>query len=129
MTEVERTIRARRGQEIFRSQQLIRWRGRCCLTGLDVPELLTASHIRAWAACETDEERLDVHNGLLLAAHLDRAFDRSLMTIGPDGAVQWSSTLTEEHLRQLGVLDHSLAVLDLVPQQEVYLRWHRAQLL
>ena len=39
------------------------------------------------------------------------------------------AVLTEEHLRQLGVLDPSLAVLDLVPQQEAYLRWHRAQLL
>jgi putative restriction endonuclease len=51
------------------------WNGRCPLTGIDQPELLRASHIKAWAACESDRERLDVHNGLLLAAHLDAAFD------------------------------------------------------
>ena len=37
--------------------------------------MLRASHSVPWAACASDAERLDVHNGLLLAAHWDAAFD------------------------------------------------------
>jgi len=46
------------------------WQGRCPLTGISDPALLRASHIVPWAECETDAQRLDVHNGLLLAALL-----------------------------------------------------------
>ncbi|MDC0682621.1 HNH endonuclease signature motif containing protein [Sorangium atrum] len=50
------------------------------MTGLAVPALLRASHIKPWADCETDAERLDVYNGILLAPHLDAAFDRGFIT-------------------------------------------------
>ena len=48
--------------------------GTCCLTGIDIPSLLTASHIKPWAAA-TPSERL-----MLNALH-DRAFDRGLITL------------------------------------------------
>lgn len=51
------------------------WQGRCCVTGLDVAELLRASHIKPWARCESDDERLDVFNGLLLSPTMDALFD------------------------------------------------------
>jgi len=35
-----------------------------------VSRLLVASHIKPWADCTTDAERLDVFNGLLLAPNL-----------------------------------------------------------
>jgi len=57
------------------------WEGRCAVTGLAVPELLRASHIKPWADCETDAERLDVYNGFLLAPHLDAAFDLGFITV------------------------------------------------
>jgi putative restriction endonuclease len=44
------------------------WGGRCPISGVDQPELLRASHIKPWADCSTDAERLDVFNGVLLAA-------------------------------------------------------------
>ena len=54
--------------------------GACCLTGIDIPALLTASHIKPWAAA-TPSERLMSSNGLLLNALHDRAFDRGLITL------------------------------------------------
>jgi putative restriction endonuclease len=56
------------------------WGGRCPITGLEQPELLRASHIKPWADCATDAERLDVFNGLLLGAHIDAAFDSALIS-------------------------------------------------
>lgn len=66
-TEVERLVIQRVGQDIFREGLLEFWEGCCAVTGLAIPELLRASHIKPWAACETDAERLDVYKGLLLA--------------------------------------------------------------
>jgi len=52
------------------------------VTGLAMSKLLRASHIKPWAACAADAERLDVYNGLLLAPHLDALFDAGLISGG-----------------------------------------------
>lgn len=95
-TEVERLVVQRVGQDIFRRGLLEYWDGRCAITGLDVPELLRASHIKPWADCDSDNERLDIFNGLLLAAHLDSAFDSGYVTIADDGSVLVSDALPED---------------------------------
>lgn len=59
-TEVERLVVQRVGQRIFRDSLISYWQGRCAATGLDVTPLLRASHIKPWAECENDSERLDV---------------------------------------------------------------------
>ena len=48
------------------------------------PALLRASHIVPWSDCN-DELRLDVHNGLLLSALWDAAFDPGLVSFADDG--------------------------------------------
>ena len=63
------------------------WSGACAVTGVAEPSLLRASHIIPWAKCESDEERLNVYNGLLLAAHLDAAFDAGLISFEDDGRI------------------------------------------
>ena len=45
-TEAERMVVRRVGQDIFRRGLLEYWDGRCAITGLDVPDLLRASHIK-----------------------------------------------------------------------------------
>ncbi|MBI5335336.1 MAG: HNH endonuclease [Burkholderiales bacterium] len=65
---------------------MARWS--CRLTGLDVPQLLRASHIKPWAACLSDDERLDAFNGL--TPHLDALFDGGWMTVEADGQILWS---------------------------------------
>ena len=126
-TEAERVVVQRVGQDIFRGGLFEYWDGCCVLTGLRVPELLRASHIKPWAACDTDAERLDVFNGLLLAAHLDAAFDAGFMTIGEDATVRLSSVLAPDARSALG-LDRSLRVHGLHRAHERYLPWHRAKI-
>ena len=79
-TEAERLVIQRIGQEIFRDALMDYWGGRCPLTGITDAALLRASHILPWAEC-SDEQRLDVHNGLLLSALWDAAFDKGLVEI------------------------------------------------
>ncbi len=93
-TEVERLVVQRVGQDLFRAALLEYWGGRCPLTGITDPELLRASHIVPWAECESDALRLDVHNGLLLSALWDAAFDAGLVSFADDGTVLRSPNLT-----------------------------------
>jgi HNH endonuclease len=66
---------------------------RCCVTGLAVQPLLTASHIIPWA--EDEQNRLNPRNGLCLNALHDRAFDRHLMWIEDDYVIRFSRQLGE----------------------------------
>lgn len=124
-TEVERLVVQRVGQDIFRHGLLDFWEGRCAITDLAVPQLLRASHIKPWAHCASDAERLDVFNGILLAAHLDAAFDSGLITLADDGAVVVAAALDEPARRVLAV-DKPLHVRGLVEGHRAYLPWHRA---
>ena len=126
-TEAERLVVQRVGQDIFRRGLLEYWDGRCAITGLAVPELLRASHIKPWAACDTDAERLDIFNGILLASHLDAAFDAGFITIANDGTVLVSSILPLDARSVLG-LDRPLKVGGLHHAHERYLPSHRASI-
>jgi putative restriction endonuclease len=122
-TEIERVVRQRVGQDLFRRGLLELWDGSCAITGLAIPELLRASHAKPWAECESDAERLDVHNGLLLAPHLDALFDCGLMTVDADGRVLFSPAIAPDALRRLG-LSGPMRV-DLHAGHRVFLLWHR----
>lgn len=126
-TEAERWVVQRVGQDLFRAALLDYWQGRCCVTGLAVPELLRASHIKPWALCDTDEERLDVFNGLLLAPHLDALFDGGWLTVQPSGLLMFSTKLVAEARQLLGIWD-GLIVSGLTREHHQYLKFHRDML-
>jgi putative restriction endonuclease len=122
-TEAQAIAKQRRGQDIFRRGLLDYWQGRCAITGLAIPELLRASHAKPWKD-SSDAERLDVYNGLLLAAHLDAAFDQGFLTLGGDGAILLSRELATEARNILG-LGQLPPVTTLKPEHAPYLAWHR----
>ncbi|HEY7300510.1 MAG TPA: HNH endonuclease [Xanthobacteraceae bacterium] len=101
-TEAERLIIQRIGQDVFREALMAYWGSRCPLTGIAEPALLRASHIVPWAEC-TDAQRLDVHNGLLLSALWDAAFDHGLVSFADDGSVLASPQLSATARAALGV--------------------------
>lgn len=82
-TEKEQLIRSRRGQGLFRQRVLV-IEPRCRLTGVDDHSFLIASHIKPWKDCD-NAERLDGDNGLMLAPHVDRLFDRGWISFEDDG--------------------------------------------
>ena len=92
--ESERSVLGRDDQEKFRRAVLSAYGGKCCITGLNVPELLNASHIVPWS--KNPEQRLNPRNGLCLNALHDRAFDRGLITVLPNGKVKVSAYLREK---------------------------------
>jgi HNH endonuclease len=123
-TEAERMVVQRVGQEIFRSGLIDYWQGRCPLTGISDTALLRASHIVPWRDCTSDAERLDVHNGLLLSALWDAAFDRGLVTFDDDGRPQFSLSLSAVARAEL----RWHTPLRLSDKHRKRLTWHRANL-
>lgn len=123
-TEAERLVIQRVGQDLFRDALMNYWGGRCAVTGVAEPRLLRASHIKPWARCESDAERLDAYNGLLLAAHLDAAFDAGLISFKDDGAILIADRFAKEDCDALGI-HAGLRLNRLVKAHLPRLAWHR----
>lgn len=91
--EIYKEAKCRIGQEQFRKWILGIYRGKCCVTGLDIPELLRASHIVAWAS--DAQNRMNPSNGLCLSATYDAAFDRHLISFDENYKMILSPSLKE----------------------------------
>ncbi len=98
--DVASESKRRKGQDYFRRMILLNYGGRCALTGIDVPQLLLASHIIPWSDKTHKQERLNPCNGICLSALYDKAFDQGLITISPDDySVILSSALRENETK------------------------------
>lgn len=98
--DVASESKRRKGQDYFRRMILANYGGRCALTGINVPQLLLASHIIPWADKTHKQERLNPCNGICLSALYDKAFDQGLITISPDNySVILSSALQENETK------------------------------
>ncbi len=107
-TEKVTQIAARVGQGKFRQNVIDEWGigERCALTGIDIKEMLIASHIKPWSECEKAIERLDGANGILLCAHIDKLFDQHLITFEKCESgyrLVVSSKLDESILKKIGI--------------------------
>jgi putative restriction endonuclease len=80
--EKKRVVTTRVNQYRFRQMVLTNYDNTCCITGLQQPELLIASHITSWSSFENN--RLNPANGLCLNALHDKAFDLGLITVSAD---------------------------------------------
>lgn len=89
--EAERNVKVRVNQSVFRTIVLSNYENRCCITGLNHPELLIASHILPWS--KDSKNRLNPRNGLSLNALHDRAFECGLITVSEDYTVKISRSI------------------------------------
>lgn len=87
----ESKIKARVNQDFFRKVILSIYNNKCAISGIDIPDLLIASHIMPWAKHE--KERLDPHNGICLSPLYDKCFDKGYIGITPDYMVIVSEEL------------------------------------
>lgn len=85
-------VQARVNQGFFRSAVLSAYNRKCCITGLDVPSLLIASHIKPWKDSDPKTERTNPCNGLSLNTLHHDAFDDGIFTIDTDYRIIVSKT-------------------------------------
>lgn len=93
-TEAQLTRPMRLVQRFFRHSVLAGYRFTCAFCGLNVPELLNASHIIPWK--DNISLRADPRNGLCLCCLHDRAFDRGFMSINERHRIVISPRLKSE---------------------------------
>jgi len=86
-----RQVKTRVNQSVFRQMVLANYATKCAITGIDIPELLLASHIMPWSINE--EHRLNPENGICLSALYDKAYDKGIIGITPNYEVIFSTSL------------------------------------
>lgn len=108
--DVASESKRRVGQDYFRHMILANYGYRCALTGIDIPQLLLASHIIPWRDKKHKQDRLNPSNGICLSALYDKAFDKGLITFSPDDyTVCISSALRENETKEY--YDHHFGII------------------
>ena len=88
-------VKVRVNQDIFRKMVLANFSGKCCVTGLDIPAVLQASHISPWD--KDAANRLNPENGLCLSATYHEAFDAHLISFDEKYRLVVSKSIKEHY--------------------------------
>lgn len=89
-----RQVKTRVNQNVFRQIVMANYSGKCAISGIDIPELLVASHIVPWA--KDEKERLNPENGICLSSLYDKAFDNGYISINEHYEVILSTVLKKK---------------------------------
>lgn len=124
-----REVKTRVNQNVFRRIVLANYDGKCALTGIDLSELLVASHIIPWE--KNEQERLNPENGICLSSLYDKAFDQGLISFTDDQRVIFSVRLKanvgkDYYARYFQPVENAMLITPrkyhVNPQ---FLEWHR----
>lgn len=126
-TERKGLVTSRVGQGAYRKSIMHRWEYQCAVTGFGNPKVLVASHIVPWKEA-TDDERLDVANGILLSPTYDALFDRHLISFDHQGKILMGKEIQQYSLNKLGV-DGTEIIHNLNDSNQEYLERHRSNLI
>ena len=101
-TERQGMVTSRVGQGAYRKRIIHRWEYKCAVTGFERLNVLVASHILQWASSDNNQ-RLDVHNGILLSPTYDALFDRHLISFENTGKIILSDSIEMHAFKKIGV--------------------------
>lgn len=118
-----------RERHFFRASVFASYENTCCISGMTLPTMLIASHIKPFRSCRTTSERTDPANGLLLNTFYDKAFDQGLITVTPDYRIHISSLIRaqKDSFSKTWLIDlegtHIVTPARFLPSKE-YLEYH-----
>jgi len=121
-TERDAIVKARIGQSTFRQRLIDYWLS-CAVTGCKEQSLLLASHIKPWSK-STQDERLDIYNGILLSPALDRCFDNGYIGFDDEGKILISEKLSSNDKKAMGI-DNEMRLNHIKEEHKKYLAFHR----
>lgn len=126
VTERKGLVTSRVGQGAFRSSIIHRWEYQCAVTSFNKLDILIASHIVPWAEAN-DDERLNVHNGILLSPVYDALFDRHLISFEDHGNIILSEQIEARAFEQIGVSGKE-RILNFSAENQAFLERHRQRM-
>ncbi|MDU1116020.1 MAG: HNH endonuclease [Clostridium butyricum] len=118
-------IKARIGQSKFREALIKKHGCKCSVCGLDIKEILIASHIKEYANCKNNEH-IDLQNGLLLCANHDKLFDKHLISFDAEGKIIISDSISLKNYDSLEINESTIIDKELF--KEEYMSYHRDRL-
>ena len=124
-TERQGLVTSRVGQGAYRKRIIHRWEYKCAVTGFEKLDVLIASHILPWAS-SVNNQRLDVHNGILLSPTYDALFDRHLISFENNGKIILSDSIEAQAFKKIGVTGQE-KIINLSTYNFDYLEKHRIQ--
>ena len=122
-TETEKSVKVRLKQAKFRRNVIEVCQSTCIVTGVNYEPVLIASHIKSWKDSD-DKERVDGHNGLLLAPHIDNLFDKHLISFSPAGTILIAPRVPKSLFKSWHI--DLTQTYSFTEQQRNYLKVHRA---
>ncbi len=90
-----RAIKTRVNQNVFRQIVLVNYSNKCAITGIDIPEILIASHIIPWS--QSENERLNPENGICLSPTFDKCFDKGFIGIDANYKIHLSEKIKRQN--------------------------------
>ena len=122
-TEKQRIVKTRVGQELFKKKLLAK-SCKCAICGMNIKQLLRASHCKPWGKAD-NIERLDVNNGLLLCPTHDALFDNGMISFENDGSIIISNSIDKSQYQLLNI-DKNIK-LNFTKEQLNYIKYHREE--
>jgi putative restriction endonuclease len=86
-----REVKTRVNQNVFRQIVIANYSGKCAISGIDIPDLLVASHIIPWS--KNEGERLNPENGICLSPLYDKAYDKGFIGVNEKYEILLSQAL------------------------------------
>ena len=86
-------IKQRVNQSFFRSTVMSAYNFHCCISGVNIAELLEACHIVYWS--QDERNRVNPKNGLCMNSFFHKAYDKHLLGITPDMRIVVSEELLQ----------------------------------
>ena len=123
-TERKGLVTLRVGQGFYRQELIKKFDNKCAVTGINLEEILIASHIIPWRH-SNDEERLDIENGILLSPLYDALFDKNLISFQDNGDIIISKQIQDTELISLIDINANIKIAE---GMKKYLINHRSQL-
>lgn len=123
-TERKGLVTSRVGQGFYRQELIKKFDNKCAVTGINLEEILIASHIIPWRH-SNDEERLDIENGILLSPLYDSLFDKNLISFQDNGDIIISKKIQDTELISLIDINANIKITE---GMKKYLINHRSQL-
>ena len=85
-------------------------------------ELLVASHIKPWSISDANE-KLDIHNCLLMCPNHDKLFDRGYISFDDTGRILISEKLDDNNRMYMNITP--TMKIDITEENIKYIKYHR----
>lgn len=120
-TEKNSLVKCRITQGKFK-QKLRRISNQCMICGLDIDELLIASHIKPWKDSD-NQERVSFYNGFLLCPTHDKLFDLGFITFTDNGKIVISDRIKSSEYSKININEE--IKINILDGHKYFLKWHR----